>query len=72
MHPCSHENHENQSTYKMLTRKCHLSMSNQVLDAHEHTHKLENQERLNLEELSQPTMNKVVCGYFFVVPNEPV
>ena len=47
-------------------------MSNQALDAHGHTHKLENQERLNLEELSQLTMNKVVYDYFFVMPNELV
>ena len=72
MPPCSHENHESQSAYKMLTHKYHLSMLNQVLDAHEHTHKLENQEKLNLEELSLPTMNKVVYGYSFVMPSEPM
>ena len=72
MHPCSHENHGSQSTYKMLTHKYHPSMSNQALDAHGHTHKLENQERLNLKELSQLTMNKVVYDYFFVMPNELV
>ena len=72
MHPCSHENHESQSTYKMLTRKCHPSMSNQVLDEHERTHKLENQGRLDLEVLSQLTMNKVVYDYFFVTPSELV
>ena len=64
MLPWLHESHENLSTYKMLTHKYRLSKLNQAPDEHVHTHKPENQEKLNLEELSPLTMNRAVYGYF--------
>ena len=69
MRPYSHGNHGSQSTNKMLIRKSHPSMLNQVLDEHERTHKLENQEKLYPKVLSQLTMYKVVYDYFFVTPS---